>query len=139
MNNDRFRNKIELEANDGTNLIAGGDFSRSTHSLIYFCTAPCLLGKSLRIKTFTSRRSYVVLRTVWYVYPVQMSGRLKSTTCKLFGPLVNPQMPPVTRVYMLLLVVITLMDASVGKVIDMPSLFALDWGKVFKVRFSDWE
>lgn len=49
-------------------------------------------------------------------------------------PLNGPQMPPATRVYVLLLLLITAVDVSVGKVIDSSSTFALDWGKTIKVR-----
>lgn len=41
-------------------------------------------------------------------------------------------MPPATRVYVLLLLLITAVDVSVGKVIDSSSTFALDWGKTIK-------
>lgn len=42
-------------------------------------------------------------------------------------------MPPATRVYVLLLLVTTAVDVSVGKVIDSAATFSLDWGKTFKV------
>ena len=44
-------------------------------------------------------------------------------------------MPPATRVYVLLLLLITAVDVSVGKVIDSSNTFALDWGKTIKVRW----
>ncbi|CAM9315566.1 unnamed protein product [Scytosiphon promiscuus] len=38
-------------------------------------------------------------------------------------------MPPATRVYVLLLMLITAVDVSVGKVIDSGNTFSLDWGR----------
>lgn len=43
------------------------------------------------------------------------------------------QMPPATRVYVLLLMLITAVDVSVGKVIDSGNTFSLDWGRTLKV------
>ncbi|CAM9114667.1 unnamed protein product [Ectocarpus fasciculatus] len=41
-------------------------------------------------------------------------------------------MPPATRVYVLLLMVITAVDVSVGKVIDSGNTFSMDWGRTVK-------
>lgn len=46
------------------------------------------------------------------------------------------QMPPATRVYVLLLMLITAVDVSVGKVIDSGNTFSLDWGRTVKVSWS---
>lgn len=43
-------------------------------------------------------------------------------------------MPPVTRVYVLMLMLVTAVDVSVGKIIDAGATFSMDWGKTFKVR-----
>lgn len=48
-------------------------------------------------------------------------------------PLITPQIPPATRIYVLMLMVITTIDVSVGKVIDSGNTFSLDWGKTIKV------
>lgn len=42
-------------------------------------------------------------------------------------------MPPATRVYVLMLMLVTAVDVSVGKVIDAGATFSVDWGKTFKV------
>lgn len=45
------------------------------------------------------------------------------------------QMPPATRIYVLLLLAITAVDVSVGKIIDSANTFSLDWGRTVKVTW----
>lgn len=45
------------------------------------------------------------------------------------------QMPPATRIYVLMLIAITAVDVSVGKIIDSANTFSLDWGRIVKVTW----
>lgn len=45
------------------------------------------------------------------------------------------QMPPATRIYILMLIGITAVDVSVGKVIDSANTFSLDWERTVKVTW----
>lgn len=44
-------------------------------------------------------------------------------------------MPPATRVYVLMLMAVTVIDVTVGQIIGSEEAFALDWGRTFKVRY----
>lgn len=48
------------------------------------------------------------------------------------------QIPPVTRIFMYLLVLITAVDCLSGEAIDAGSTFSLDWGRTFKVTIFGW-
>lgn len=48
------------------------------------------------------------------------------------------QIPPVTRIFMYLLVLITAVDCFSGEAIDAGSTFSLDWGRTVKVLTSIW-